>query len=154
MSDLAVVPAIVKAVNNTSPGFFIAGEALTAGQVIGPPATGVQDNSQRPHFKKKNTDIATPGGDLLTLKMCLANTSPGQYASVAGTARASAAFPPGTIIDLGVSTTNNVLYFLSATKGGICVYGDLVSGDRIVIVGIGLGSNRLLFYPIDTALGR
>ncbi len=165
MSDIVVVPASVTRVSGGTLGNYVADETITAGQLLiksgtrsftvnGNTGTGTSyrpfrvqtDASQLPSL-----GLGRPAPDLL---LATNNAAAGQIlCSVRYSPNITNSRP--AVMNFGASTTNNVLYFASPNNpGGICAYADLVTGSPIVVVGIGLGSNRLLFFPIDTGLTR
>ena len=53
-------------------------------------------------------------------------------------------------IELGGGVTDGTLYFLGATAGTIVPEGDLVSGNKKVLIGVGVGTTALRVNILNT----
>lgn len=53
----------------------------------------------------------------------------------------------GGLLDMGAILTVGVIYVLSATAGKICPAADLVTGNRLTIIGAAVSTSRLKFAP-------
>lgn len=116
MPNLTITPASVVAAANAVVAPGIAGEAITAGQVV----------------YKKSTDSK--------IYKALAAGTP-EEASVVGIALNGASanqpidYQSGGDLALGATTIKTTMYMLSAAAGGICPQADLVVTNRIVYLG-------------------
>ncbi len=135
MSDLVITPANVKLVSGVAqPMIGAASSTIAAGQAIGTFNLGAPISN------------TTPTGRYEPIMLALNNAARGQRAMIAPLRQ--------SVIDLGTTTVNNQLYFLSPNAGGICSYADLQTGNKVIIVGIGLGGTRFMQDVIDTGLVR
>jgi hypothetical protein len=57
---------------------------------------------------------------------------------------------PVSVLESGVITlgaaagpVNGVPYFLAPSAGGICILGEVLTGDIVVYIGVGIGSNQV-----------
>jgi hypothetical protein len=131
MADLTITAANVATAGRQETGTF--GATITAGQVV------FKDSSTK-KFELADADdtsldevygIALNGG---------ADGQPGVVAL------------PGSDITIGATLTAGTAYYLSATAGGICPFADLVTGDRVIFLGIAKSTSVLHFRPIDSGV--
>lgn len=57
---------------------------------------------------------------------------------------------PGSIVDLGAgaAAAASIPYFIGATAGAINVLGDMASTNKVTLIAIGIGSNRVLVIRV------
>lgn len=136
MADLAITAASVAKGGGARDRKGVAGEAVTAGQVL-------YFDTATNTWKLADCDSATaaarsPRG------IALNGAAAGQPIGVhmAGPITIGAALTPGTV------------YFLSGTAGAICPVGDLAAGDYPTIVGIAKSASVLdvLFHESGVSL--
>lgn len=126
MVDLAITTSEVRAVAGQPTSLGTAGAAIAAGDVL------YRDPDDR------------------TYKLADANGADEEMADVAGIAVNSAAsgqpvvFTPGTILLGATAAPAKGVYVLSANPGKIAPVADLASGHRIVVLGVGNGTNTLV----------
>jgi hypothetical protein len=116
MADLTVTAASVLWTSGTKLS-GIAGAAVTAGQ-------GVYLDSTTSTLKLAQADGTAAESAAVGIALHAAGT--GQPLVYAG---------PGSIINIGATTTKAVTYMVSATAGGVAPQADLTSGQRITRLG-------------------
>jgi hypothetical protein len=118
MADLTVTAASVIAGTNAITESAIAGETLTAGQVV------YKKASDGKYYKAQcdgTTEEAGSGGLGIALHAAGANQP--------------IRFQRGGGLVIGATTVKTSIYCLSATAGGICPEADLVSTNKRVYIG-------------------
>jgi hypothetical protein len=134
MADLSQTPANVRLRSQGPIGIGICGETLTAGQPAyeaagkwlraGAASTAAIANAQR---------IVLVGGTIDT---------PCILAS------------PGCVVDLGATLAVGETYVVSATAGAIAPIGDLVSTNRVTVLGVASAANSLTFRPVVSGVQK
>ena len=61
---------------------------------------------------------------------------------------------PGCEVDLGATLTVGETYAVSATVGAICPISDLVSTNRVTILGVASAANSLKFRPVASGVAK
>lgn len=126
MVDISVTSANVDPGANAVIKHGYAGEAITAGQAIYKSATdgliylGDADSA---------TD-AVQDCDGIAVNSAAANQP--------------VAYQESGQIDIGGTVTVGEIYVLSGTAGGVAPEGDLATGDKVVIIGVGVTSTDIL----------
>lgn len=117
MADLTVTAASVSGTTQT----ILAGETITAGMAV------YLKSSNNRWMKAQCDGTAEEAGSGVRLGVALHGSLAGQPLIVQES---------GTI-SIGATVTVGVLYCVSATAGGICPQADLVSTNKITVIGMG-----------------
>lgn len=110
----------------------IAGEAITVGMAV------YKDAANSNVIKMAQCDGTSAQADVVGIALTTASAAgqPVKYA------RSDVSFTPGFSINSGVAV------YLSATFGKLCPVADLASTNYGVVIGIGIGSNKIKLYPL------
>lgn len=127
MADLTVTAANVARVDGGVVKEFNAGATITAGQVV------YLDTTVNTWKLAQSDGTAAEAGSDSRTGIALHGATSGQPLAVQET---------GTIT-IGATVAIGTLYCLSAAAGGICPYEDLVSTNKITILGIGSTAARI-----------
>lgn len=131
MADLSITAANVDATGGLLET-GVAGEAITAGQVL--------------HKDASNEMVLSDADDTdldVVEAIAVNDAAAGQPITYA---------KPGTDITIGATLTAGDTYWLSATAGGIAPEGDLTTGDRKILLGVAISTSVLRFRPIDSGV--
>lgn len=135
MSDIAITAAnVIPSASAQYRGRVIAGVALTAGQVV------YQDTDKS--IKLADANAATPAFIVY-----------GIAANAAGVGQPVDVISYDPALAIGGTVAANATVILSATPGGIAPDADCTTGWRKTILGVGIGSNKILFNPSALASG-
>jgi len=61
---------------------------------------------------------------------------------------------PGSYVNLGATLVAGTEYYLSPTKGAICDFGTLGTGDYVVKLGAAYSTSLLLFDPVNLGVKK
>ena len=127
MADLVVTSASVAvgATSTVSPKLGLAGEAITAGQVV-------YLFSSNPNTYKL-ADANAAGNDA-AVGVAVNSAASGQYVAVLET---------NGVLTAGATVAVGAVYVLSATAGGIAPVADLASGWKTTILGVGISATQI-----------
>ena len=130
MADVSVTAANVLAAAGALKETGTAGVALTAGKVV------YKDTADANKWKliDVRTSDETAGGDGIAI--CLNDSAAGQPISL----MKSGNINPGGTLTVGSR------YFASEA-GGMCDQGDMLSGDRVILLGIATTTSNLSMQP-------
>ncbi len=128
MANLSQTAANVKVVSFTQPARGVAGETLTQGQ----PFYFVNNQAFKCDALAAANKSAVAG--IVTSPALVGE--PFSYAV------------PGSEIDLGATLAVGQVYCVSATSGAICPYADLVSTNRVTILGVAVTASKMLLQPV------
>ncbi len=127
MTALTITPAdVVLASGNNVHKDQVAGEAFDAGDYVYRNASGAW-------LKAENGGTAIEAGSLEAGMALATADAVGARVSVAG---------DGCIVTIGTGTAG-VVYIVDGTAGLIAPVADGGSGDKITVVGVGIGSNQI-----------
>lgn len=132
MSDLSITATSVVQGGNAKVDHGVAGASVTAGQAV------YLDSATRKQKLADSNGSGTfpPDGVLLN---GAASGQPVSYVTEGD-------------VTIGATLTAGTFYFLSATAGGICPFGDLTTGDRVVMIGYAKSASVLSVKIIDTGV--
>lgn len=125
MADLSITAASVVPGSGAKEETGIAGESITAGQVV------YKDSADN-KFKLADTDSATAAARI-----------PYGIALHAASANQPLTVLTSGSITIGATIAAATPYFLSGTAGAICPYADVASGDYTCLIGMGLSTTVL-----------
>lgn len=125
MADLAITAANVVPGANAQKEVGVAGEAVTAGQLVYLDATSKK-------WMKADADSATVAARR-ALAIALTGSALNQPVVV----------QRGGDITLGAVLTPGVAYYLSGTAGGICPVADIGTGEYVCLVGLAKSASVL-----------
>ena len=128
MADLATVAAQVLAPNATTEGLYCA-VAITAGQAI------YKNTSSQ--WALADADVVLAAGTVLAI--ATANAAAGQ--------RIDGAKEGIITMGAGAAPVQGQMYVVSPNAGGVAPYSDLLSGDYVHFLGVGVGSNQIDLHP-------
>lgn len=118
MADLTITAANVVIGSGAVIEHGTAGAAITAGEVVYKDASTSQ-------YLLADCDSATTGARS-PRGIALNDAADGQPLTIIKSGD----------VTIGATLTPGLAYYLSATAGGICPYGDLLSGDYVVFLGL------------------
>jgi hypothetical protein len=124
MANLSQTAGNVKLLSATQPAVGIAGEALTQGQPF--------------YFS------ASKGYKCDALAAANKAAAAGIVLTPAASDGTFLYAVPGAEVDLGATLAVGQVYCVSATSGAICPYADLVSTNRVTILGVASTTAKLL----------
>jgi len=125
MTDLVITAASVVAGSNAIKENGVAGETITAGQVV-------YRDSSTGSYKLADTDSATAES----------RTPRGIALNGAASGQPLAIIRSGDVT-IGATILAGVAYYLSGTAGGICPVADVASGDYVALLGMGKSTTVL-----------
>lgn len=136
MANLSITAASVQLVSGTVQTSYKAGEAVTAGQAV------YLDTAASPNSWKlcqcDGTAIeATFGGVAL---------------HTAATGQPLAVLTPGGVVTIGATVVTGTVYVVSATYGALCPWADLVSTNKVSLVGYANTTGQLTLLGINTGV--
>lgn len=134
MAELSVTPSAVAFVSGPPVTLITAGEAFGAGAVLYKRASDQK-------YLKSQCDGSAEEAGANGLVLALASAD-------AANARVGAAVP-GSVVTIGAAAGSE--YCVAHTAGKMMAPGDLATTDKSTIVGVGVGSNNLLFNPVYNA---
>lgn len=132
MTDISITAANVAKGANSQTETGVAGEALTAGEVVFKNASGEWVLSDA-----DDTDLDEVGG------ITLNDAADGQPVEI---------LLPGSDVTIGGTLTAGTTYYLSANAGGIAPFADLGNPDRVICLGIAKSTSVLFFRPLDSGV--
>ena len=128
MPDVTVTAAEVLADSGTITGDYTAGETITAGQVL------YADSSDAGSAKLADADASLAAATAIGI--ALNGASDGQPVRVA----------IGGTLDPGFTVTVGTIYVVSDTPGGIKPSADLLAGDYVTVIGVGITASQLKLF--------
>lgn len=131
MADISITAANVKAGGNAITRQGVAGETITAGQVVTLNTAG--------KFVKSDND-ATGLKDVVGIALHGASTDQ------------PLAVQTGGDITIGATLTAGTAYYLSGTAGGICAVADVTSGHDVILIGLATSTTVLQLRITDTGV--
>lgn len=135
MADLSVTAGSVVSYGGAGTDWGTAGATITAGQSL---YIDTADSN-----KLKLTDASVAATAVFAgISLCGAgNNQPIKY-------QKSGAINPGATVVVGM------VYVVSTTAGGICPLADLVTGEYVSIIGVGLSSSKIDLLPYNSAVAK
>lgn len=134
MADLVITAANCKKTSSTSlDKTYVAGETLTAGQ------TCYLKSTDGKIWKAQCDGTAEEA----TFKGIALNAAGADQPVVLAT---------GSDLTIGATVAVGTVYAISATAGGIAPVGDLVSTNKLTIIGFGKTATLLTLNPIETGI--
>lgn len=137
MSDISITPAnVVRGTGAELDRSYNAGATITAGQVV---YLKTSDTTWR---LAQADGTAEEAGGSTVLAIALHGASSGQPLAVQKLGQ----------ITIGGTVTVGTVYVVSAAAGGICPWADLVSTNKVTLVGIGVTAAVIEMKPLATGV--
>jgi hypothetical protein len=140
MTDLSITAANVVAGSNSNQVVGIAGETITAGQVV-------YKSSSTGKWMKADANAGTAearGSDVSNVGIALNGAALNQPLVVHKSGD----------ITIGATMTAGIAYYLSDTAGGICPVADIGSGEYVVQIGLATSTTVLAVKPVYTGVSN
>lgn len=129
MAALTITPASVRPTPTLANNPIVVGETVSAGAVLAFNATN------------NNYELADPLGNYSQIKVAITNgdATDTVYSCSSGS------------VIIGATVVAGQSYYLLG-DGTIGLFSDLITGDRVIFLGVGTSTTTIMFSPIDTGV--